>query len=89
MDIEENTLEDVNQDTYLEEDSEVEELEEDEVDSQVENIEEDDVDYASHAKVQGWSPKEKWRGNPDDWVDRLHPAGSKSGRSRRIEIGKT
>lgn len=71
MSEEENALEDVNQDAHLEEGLEVEaeELEEGEVDSQVENIEEDDVDYASYAKVQGWAPKEKWRGNPDDWVD--------------------
>lgn len=37
-------------------------------DAPSENIQ-DKVDYESFAKVQGWSGKDKWRGDEDKWVD--------------------
>lgn len=68
MSEEANALEDVNNDAHLEEgaEPEAEVLE----DSQSESIQDDvqEVDYDSFAKVQGWAPKDKWRGDPDKWV---------------------
>jgi len=61
-----SALEDVNDTAQLDENQEAEQTEE--VDASSENME-DDVDYEGFAKVQGWSGKEKWRGDPDKWVD--------------------
>lgn len=38
-------------------------------DSRGEGSEDDGVNYEAYARVQGWSPKDKWRGNPEDWID--------------------
>jgi len=38
-------------------------------DSQSENIQADNIDYEAFAKVQGWAPKEKWRGDEGRWKD--------------------
>ena len=68
MSEEENVSEDANNDVRLEDGESLETGK----DSQSESIQDDvqnDVDYESFAKVQGWSPKEKWRGNEAQWVD--------------------
>lgn len=38
-------------------------------DAPPENIQDDKVDYESFAKVQGWAPKDKWRGEEDKWIN--------------------
>lgn len=67
-----NALDGANEDAYVEEGMQPEQQEL-ELDSQSEDIQvqedaKDNVDYESYAKVQGWAPKERWRGNPDDWI---------------------
>ena len=37
-------------------------------DAPPENIQ-DNIDYESHARVQGWSPKDQWKGDPEKWKD--------------------
>lgn len=68
-----NTAEAVDDDARPEEGQEPEAVEapppQEEVDSPPENTQEDNIDYESFAKVQGWSPKEKWKGADDQWVD--------------------
>jgi len=44
----------------------------DEIENQVDDQIVDDtpeVDYEKEASAQGWSPKEKWKGSENDWVD--------------------
>lgn len=46
-----------------------EEVIEDNIKEPIEEPIEDEIDYASFARLQGWSPKEKWRGEESEWVD--------------------
>ena len=65
-----NALEDVNNDAHLEDGAEPDtKVQEDSRSEDIKDDVQDTVDYESFAKVQGWSPKEKWRGNEDQWVN--------------------